>query len=227
MMKRGLIGAGGTGGVLFSHIADRGGYNSISVKMPETASPGDLVVYYNNVVNNISANLPTYGIPQGFTEILDSSFVRSDLVTSTRTVISYKIISADDVGAEVSGMTDSSPRHILSVFRPDTPISTVSVSIPSVVNDSPNLGLSKDIELIMDDISAGIGFFGCSASNILNSITSSPDTAEAYIIPTFSYGGVAHITFTNTAPDQTFTVNKNESSNAASFNVMTTFYITA
>jgi hypothetical protein len=87
--------------------------NSNNITIPATAQVGDVAVLFDMQLNTGSV------IPTGFTQISTNS------TTNFRINTSYKLLVAGDPGATISGMNNT-PRKVMAVFRPNSPIQTVS-----------------------------------------------------------------------------------------------------
>lgn len=85
-----------------------------SIVIPSSAKAGDLAILFD-----YSATYTTYTVPANW-----------DLIVRTVSVLhamcSYKILTAQDVGASVTGLPGSALKTIL-VFRPNRPISAITV----------------------------------------------------------------------------------------------------
>lgn len=94
------------------------------ITIPATAAIGDLAVILNGAEAG-SATAPSTVVPSGFTSARNDSLAISPAVKG---ICSYKVLLSGDPGASVTGMTgSSSTRSIILIFRPNAPITSVSV----------------------------------------------------------------------------------------------------
>jgi hypothetical protein len=96
-----------------------------TIVIPSAAQAGDLVVILQMAANTVST-VPTAVTPAGFTDISNiSSNVQN--YNPMRNICSYKVITAADKGATLTGMEgNNSNRKMLLVFRTIHPITAIT-----------------------------------------------------------------------------------------------------
>lgn len=229
MLWNKLSGAGGAGGpalIGFTFVASAStNIGASTITIPATAQAGDLCVLLDSTVNT-TATLPTNVVPSGFTQIMTAAFVRANGTTSARMTCSYKVLVSGDAGSSITGLGNTNPRKIVLVFRPDSSITTVSYSTDNTQTESPNAGTSEALSLVMDSKTDAIGIGYIAASQTITDMTSSPTALDATIAPADQFQRCGYKVFTSTAADQTITATKTSAA-VASWNIFTTFYLTA
>jgi len=230
MLWNKLSGAGGAGGpalIGFTFVASAStNIGASTITIPATAQAGDLCVLLDSTVNT-TATLPTNVVPSGFTQIMTAAFVRANGTTSARMTCSYKVLVSGDAGSSITGLGNTNPRKIALVFRPDSSITTVSYSTANTQTESPNAGTSEALSLVMDSKTDAIGIGYIGASQTITDMTSSPTALDATIAPGDQFQRCGYKIFTSTAADQTITATKTSSAVNTSWNIFTTFYLTA
>lgn len=108
-------GSTGGGAITYTLIGDSSSIDSGTIVVPATAAAGDIAVLFDSIVG-------TSKVPTGWTEIFAGS-------ATFDTAISYKILTAGEVGSTVTGQNSSTTYSVkkMLVFRPSSLISTVSV----------------------------------------------------------------------------------------------------
>ena len=86
---------------------------STTINVPGSALTGDIAVLFD--VTTGAAIVPT-----GWTSIY------SDKPSAVGRTASYKLITADDIGATISGQSSSGSVKIMLIFRPSTSVTTLS-----------------------------------------------------------------------------------------------------
>lgn len=94
--------------------------------IPASATAGDLCIFAQRM-SDPSSPAPAKVIPTGFTEVVDTV----GTADQRRCTVSYKILVSADKGVAVSGMTASTNRTILGVWRESSgAISSLTFSTP-------------------------------------------------------------------------------------------------
>lgn len=95
-----------------------------TIVVPSTAKAGDIAVLWDASVRGAST-APTAVTPTNWTNFANT--VSSGTVANVRAMMDYKIFDGGDPGATVTGMDDDFDRKFMRVFRPNRPISAVTL----------------------------------------------------------------------------------------------------
>jgi hypothetical protein len=100
---------------------------STSISVPGTLIAGDLIVFAEGAQNS-SAPAPADTYESGFTAI--ASAVSGNGTGAARVSLSCKIATGAEAGGSITGITGSGSfeRSCLLIFRPDSPIASMSVA---------------------------------------------------------------------------------------------------
>lgn len=116
-----LSGFGGGGGPTASAYVDKAESATSSITIPATARAGDVAVLYD--VARSSSSAPSLVTPPGWANKIN------DTITVTRFAVCIKVLTGDDPGATIAGMSgDAQNEKMIVVFRPNAPISAMVAS---------------------------------------------------------------------------------------------------
>lgn len=115
-----LSGFGGGGGPTSAAYVDKAESATNSITIPATAKAGDVAVLYDVAR---SSSVPSLVTPPGWANKV------SDTVSSARFAVSIKVLTGDDPGATITGMSGADQNEkMVVVFRPNAPISAMVAS---------------------------------------------------------------------------------------------------
>jgi len=116
-----LSGFGGGGASLSSvSYLTSAGTNTSSVTIPATSRAGDVAVLFDE---GRGASAPSLVTPSGWTNLVNTT------AGSARMAVFYKILASGEPNTSITGMDGSfGESKLLLVFRPNTPVTTVTPS---------------------------------------------------------------------------------------------------
>lgn len=98
--------------------------------IPAGTQAGDIAVFLDGGGTSFSSTPPTYVLPSGFTQILNTAVVGT--FAALRAVGSYKILNASDISTgTITGMSPGTARKQLRIIRPSSTVTTITVSTPT------------------------------------------------------------------------------------------------
>ena len=118
-----------------SYVANSNINFSNTITIPASAQAGDIAVFKDFAMNN-DTGVPSTVLPSGWTLI---SNVTYNVYTQNRQILSYKILASGDPGSTITGMTAVYKHKLMYVFRPNVPISNLSLeqNYSQVTDDTP------------------------------------------------------------------------------------------
>ena len=152
-----------------------------SAVIPATIQAGDIAVFIDRTS---AASAITPVIPAGFTSIVQSNHGGTNL---RNTFSSYKLLTAADSGATVTGMTGSSYSKVLMIFRP-MGISVKKVTITDAKEQSGNVNPNPQTLVDGTGLYISFGILVAISLSAFTTYTPAADTEYTYSLTRIGYG---------------------------------------
>lgn len=134
---------------------------SSTITVPATAQVGDIAILVDwGYLSTTTA--PTQVTPTGFTLINQHSQITSP---ASRIMASYKVLVSGDLGSTITGMSTTSMRKILMIYRPSMAYNSMTVTSVGF-NTSASIPTSQNISPKTKETVIQFGVWGSSAGII-------------------------------------------------------------
>ena len=98
---------------------------STTITIPASAQAGDIAVLKDLSKADYTNEMPGSVVPSGWT-VIDNLIYDANYV-KVRQIFSYKVLASNDPGSSITGMAEGTKNKLMFVFRPNVPISNLSV----------------------------------------------------------------------------------------------------